>query len=212
MQESICLPQEQFGELVHALRAERAHLLLIGGSSADYAALLSELESGLDHAFPIVNGDDEAQALAHVRHWLARLKQTSPRDQGWCADDATDVMRCAVVLDSPSRQSIEHSRKQLGDEVQFVLTLTEAPEPQLLAELLSMLDDRVLEVRLDPPVTATPFLSPPIAHRLEVAIVGVILVLVGLSTLWLADSAVSEPSQRTMPAPAWSVPVWSVRP
>ena len=212
MQEPICLSEEQRDELVYALREEGAHLLVIGGTAADHTALLSHLAYQLEGALPIVKGGEEAHALAHVRQWLARVKSVPAQDHGWCEDGVSDIQRCAVVLDSPAREGMEQIRRQLGDHVQFILTLPEATESRVHEELLKMLEDRVLEVRLDTPRAPTPALSPQLAHRLEVVLVGVILVLVGLSTLWLADSAVSEPTQEPTPAPVWTAPVWSVRP
>lgn len=209
MLDQICLSEEQQDELVHALVAERMHLLLVGGSQADQTVLLNSLELRLRPAISLVRDGSELEALLHVKQWLSRLKPQAPEPEtdGWCAPGPQDEPRFAIVLNTAAPEGIDRGRRSLGHSTQFLFTLPHELDQQRHAALLHILDHRVVEIQLNPQLTprSTSQSTQAYPHRLEAILVGLILVLVGLSTLWLADSAISESVLQSGPTSVWSV-------
>jgi len=197
------LSVDQIEALLSAIQAERLHLLLVG-AERETLAVVSTLGERLAETTPVALTVTERQALAQTRSWLRSLEGSSRSADGWCPPDDRARQPIAVVaLTDGPLQEIGSTRHLLGQDTLFIIAIREECAQRDRPSILEMLGHQVLEVQITPPERrGTQRLG---TARLEAALVVLILTLVGLSTLWLTDKAVSEPMTERPPSPVWSV-------
>jgi hypothetical protein len=208
-----CTSTELVETVSKAILADHIHVVLVGRTD-ECKEVLVALQGPLGKSLPLACGPQEVLALAQARTWLRTMRLQATPESGWCTSPEVGQTRCLAFLDlrllaTPTRSPLDPIRETLallGPATQLIVALDEQAPDALKREVLLLLGHQVIEVQLG--TVQTPRPAQPNAARLEAGLVFLILLLVGLSTLWLTDQAVSEPIQD----PHQPIPMWKVRP